>query len=108
MQLPQRGTFRRRRRLRAHYDGDPVAVQPAAARPGGPERDRADDFTPAAAMGLEQRDAMRAAFEIATGASERIAADWQNGTTPDRRQFRPGAEKNYTRYQDRGAWPFAI
>ncbi|MGB6132351.1 MAG: hypothetical protein WBG54_11260 [Acidobacteriaceae bacterium] len=51
---------------------------------------------------------MRAAFEIATGASERIAADWQNGTTPDRRQFRPGAEKNYKRYQDRGAWPFAI
>lgn len=61
-----------------------------------------------AAMGPEQRDAVRAAFRIAAAGSETIAADWQNNTTPDHWQFRPAAERNYDWYQDTGAWPFAI
>jgi alpha-galactosidase len=61
-----------------------------------------------AAIGPEQRDAVRAAFEIATSAPETIAADWYNNTTPDRWQFRPPAEKNYNWYQESGAWPFEI
>ena len=61
-----------------------------------------------AAMGPEQREAVRAAFEIATSGSETIADNWQNNTTPDRWQFRPAAEKNYDWYQNTGAWPFEI
>lgn len=61
-----------------------------------------------AAMGPEQRDAVRAAFEITTGGSETISADWQNNTTPERWQFRPAAEKTYDWYGDTGAWPFGI
>ena len=62
----------------------------------------------AAAMGPEQRAAVRAAFQMATNGAEAVATDWQNNTTPDHWQFRPGAEKNYDWYQDSGAWPFGI
>ncbi|HTX41942.1 MAG TPA: hypothetical protein VMD25_08960 [Acidobacteriaceae bacterium] len=61
-----------------------------------------------AAMGPDQRTAVRAAFAIAASGSETIASGWQNNTTPDRWQFRPAAEKNYNWYQDTGAWPFDI
>ncbi len=61
-----------------------------------------------AAMGLEQRDAVRAAFEIATSGTETAAIDWQSNTTPGHWQFRPGTEKNYDWYQNSGAWPFGI
>ncbi len=61
-----------------------------------------------AAMGPQQRSAVRAAFEIAAAGSAAIAADWRNSTTPDLWQFRPAAEMNYNWYQDAGAWPFEI
>ena len=61
-----------------------------------------------AATGPEQREAIRAAFQIAAAGSAAIAADWYNNTTPDRWQFRPAAEKNYDWYQKTGAWPFGI
>ena len=61
-----------------------------------------------AAMGAEQRAAVRAAFEMAVKGSETIASDWKDNTTPDRWRFQPAAEKNYDWYQDTGAWPFGI
>lgn len=61
-----------------------------------------------AAMGAEQRDAVRAAFEIAANGTETVATDWQNNSTPDHWQFRPEAEKVYDWCQNSGAWPFGI
>lgn len=61
-----------------------------------------------AAMGPEQHEAVRAAFQMATNGAETIVTDWQNNTTPDRWQFRSGGEKQYDWYQDTGAWPFGI
>lgn len=61
-----------------------------------------------AAMGAEQRDAVRAAFKKTTSGSEAIAVDWLNNTTPDHWQFPPAIEKDYDWYQDIGAWPFGI
>jgi alpha-galactosidase len=61
-----------------------------------------------AAMGPEQREAVREAFEIATSGAETIATDWQNNTTPAHWQFRPVVERNYDWYQNSGAWPFGI
>lgn len=61
-----------------------------------------------AAMGTQQHEAVRAAFESATGGSEAVMSDWQNNTTPDHWQFRPAEEKNYDWYGDAGAWPFGI
>ena len=61
-----------------------------------------------AAMGPEQHDAVRAAFEIVTSGTETVSTGWQNNTTPDHWKFRDGTEKNYNWYQDSGAWPFGI
>jgi alpha-galactosidase len=61
-----------------------------------------------AAMGTEQRNAVRAAFEIAATGSEVVMSDWQNNTTPDQWRFRPAADKTYDWYGDAGAWPFGI
>lgn len=61
-----------------------------------------------AAMGPEQREAVRAAFAIVTAGSEAVASDWQNNTTPDRWSFQPKAERNYDWYQSAGAWPFGV
>jgi alpha-galactosidase len=61
-----------------------------------------------AAMGAEQRAAVRAAFEKLTSGSETIASDWQENTTPGHWRFRPAKEKAYDWYQDMGAWPFRI
>ena len=61
-----------------------------------------------AAMGMEQRDALRAAFAMTTSGSETVMADWQDNTTPDHWQFQPAAEKSYDWYGDTGAWPFGI
>ncbi len=61
-----------------------------------------------AAIGAEQRDAVRAAFAISAAGSETVAADWQNNTTPDHWQFRSAIDKDYDWYQDTGAWPFGI
>jgi alpha-galactosidase len=60
------------------------------------------------AIGPEQRDAVRAAFEIAVSGSETIAANWQSNSTPDHWQFRPAVRKAYDWYQGTGAWPFRI
>lgn len=60
------------------------------------------------AMGAEQRNAVRAAFELVTHGSETIAAGWQENTTPDHWQFRPAVEKDYDWYENTGASPFGI
>lgn len=60
------------------------------------------------AMGVEQRDAVRTAFEKTTSGSEAIAMNWQDSTTPNFWQFRPAIKKDYDWYQDTGAWPFGI
>lgn len=61
-----------------------------------------------AAMGPEQHDAVRAAFQIAVRGTETVATDWQSNTTPEHWRFRPGAEKDYDWCQASGAWPFGI
>ena len=60
------------------------------------------------AMGAEQRNAVRAAFELATQGAQTIATRWQDNTTPDHWQFRPAVEKDYDWYEHTGAWPFGI
>jgi len=61
-----------------------------------------------AAMGAEQRSAVREAFRIAASRPVASALDWQDETTPSEWRFHPGAEKSYNWYQDTGAWPFGI
>jgi alpha-galactosidase len=62
----------------------------------------------AAATGPQQRDAIRAAFQISTSGAGTVATDWQNNSTPEQWQFRPAAQKDYDWCQDSGAWPFGI
>lgn len=67
-----------------------------------------------AAMGEEQRQAIREAFQIAAAGADQVAAtDWQRNTTPDHWEFQEAssgasAHKNYDWYQQTGAWPFGI
>lgn len=64
-----------------------------------------------AAMGAEQREAVRAAFAIAASDDHSaIATDWQANTTPNHWEFRGAspAQKDYDWYQSTGAWPFHL
>lgn len=64
-----------------------------------------------AAMGTEQREAVRAAFAIAASPdNDALATDWQTSTTPDHWEFRGSspAHKDYDWYQNAGAWPFHL
>ena len=61
-----------------------------------------------AATGPEQRDAVRAAFELSTSGSQAVASDWQDNTTPDLWEFRPAIRRDYDWYQNTGAWPFTV
>ena len=64
-----------------------------------------------AAMGPEQREAVRAAFTVAATADNYAqAADWQTNTTPDHWEFSGSApaRKDYNWYQKDGAWPFPL
>lgn len=58
------------------------------------------------ATGAEQREAVRAAFEVSVGGSETIASTWKDNSTPDHWSFQPAMQKDYDWYQDTGAWPF--
>ncbi len=61
-----------------------------------------------AAMGPEQREAVRAAFELCTNGSGATASAWEDNTTPDHWQFSPAMQKDYDWYQQSGAWPFKL
>lgn len=67
-----------------------------------------------AAMGKDQRDALREAFAIAaSAASAAVSTDWQRNTTPDEWKFNDSSArrttgKNYDWYQNTGAWPFGL
>lgn len=61
-----------------------------------------------AAIGAEQRSAVREAFQIATRNPTTSALDWQDDTTPSDWRFQPSAEKTYDWYQNTGVWPFGI
>ncbi|HLY40341.1 MAG TPA: hypothetical protein VKR52_03965 [Terracidiphilus sp.] len=64
-----------------------------------------------AAMGQEQREAVREAFAIAVAADNRaLAVDWQTSTTPHHWEFggSSAAHKEYDWYQVAGAWPFQL
>jgi alpha-galactosidase len=66
------------------------------------------------AVGDEQRQALRDAFEIVQSAGDHVRPlDWQTATTPGRWEFedrRTGARvtREYDWYQQAGAWPFDI
>jgi alpha-galactosidase len=66
------------------------------------------------AIGEEQRDAIRVAFEISVAASDdATVTDWQTDTTPCHWHFSDSAggkrvEKSYQWCAESGAWPFDI
>ena len=64
-----------------------------------------------AAMGPEQREALRAAFAIASSEHKSVLPeDWQTSTTPSFWDFgsSSGAHKVFDWYQNTGAWPFQV
>jgi len=66
-----------------------------------------------AAIGNEQRQALREAFQLVQSAGERVRAiDWQTTTTPGRWEFqdRRGevVNRKYDWYQQTGAWPYDV
>jgi alpha-galactosidase len=68
----------------------------------------------ASAMGEEQRNAIREAFQLSVAAADNATVtDWQTNTTPAYWQFRDSAggksvEKSYGWCPESGAWPYDI
>jgi len=66
------------------------------------------------AVGEEQRQALRDAFQVLLSAGEHVRPiEWQTTTTPDRWEFgdrhRQGyIQRKYDWYQNSGAWPFDV
>ena len=64
-----------------------------------------------AALGLEQHEALRAAFAIAASSrSDARATDWETSTTPAHWEFHGSSptHKDYDWCQQTGAWPFQL
>ena len=66
------------------------------------------------AVGEEQRQALRDAFQVLLSAEEHVRPiEWQTTTTPDHWEFgdrhrRGYIQRKYNWYQNSGAWPFDV